>query len=92
VISCCRWRCALRAPTAFSARIKGIRPENAVLIKTKNGFGVLFEIVDCTRMAFHPGAIGDPRGRDAVRAIPCANGWINTAGALARCARQPRFD
>jgi hypothetical protein len=44
------WRCALRAPTEFSARIKSIRAENTVLINSKNGYGVLYEIADCARM------------------------------------------
>jgi len=47
-----QWSCALRAPTAFSARIKDIRAENAVLINNKNGSGVLYKITDCVRMAF----------------------------------------
>jgi hypothetical protein len=50
----------------------------------KDGSGVLFKIADCVRMAFDPCAIGDPRGRDAVRAISGAYGEINAAGALAR--------
>ena len=32
--------CALRAPTAISARIKGIRPEIAVLVNGENVLGV----------------------------------------------------
>jgi len=60
----------------FSARIKGIRTENTVWDNGKDGFGVLSEIVDCVRMAFHPRAIDDPRGREAVRATSqlCSDG------------------
>jgi len=39
VVACRKWTCALRAPTASSARIKGIRTENAVLINSENGVG-----------------------------------------------------
>ena len=38
------------------------------MINDKIGSGVLYEITDCVRMAFHPYAIGDPRGRPFVRA------------------------
>jgi hypothetical protein len=40
-VACRKWNCALRAPTAFSARIKDIRTENAVTIDNKNGAGFL---------------------------------------------------
>ena len=60
--------CALRAPTVSSARIKTIRAENTVMDKNKDRAGVLYKIVDCTRMAIHPCAIDDPRGRLLVRA------------------------
>jgi hypothetical protein len=37
--------------------------------KSKGGLGrTVYETVDCVRTAFRPRAIGDPRGRDAVRA------------------------
>jgi len=36
--------------------------------KNKDSAGVLFEIVDCARCAFHPCASDDPRGRFFVRA------------------------
>jgi len=45
--------------------------------KNKNGLGLfLFKIVDCARMAIHPCAIDDPRGRFFVRAKSqlCNNG------------------
>src|SRR3972149_2399416 len=86
-------RALLRAARAnrVSARIEDIRTENAVLINTNDGSAVLYKIGDCARMAFHPGAIGDPRGRVFVRAILYGCGAINAACALARCARQPRF-
>jgi len=38
------------------------------MVKNKGGVGFLYEIVDCARMAFHPCAIDDPRGRFLVRA------------------------
>jgi len=44
--------CALRAPTAFSGRIKTIRPENAVMVNPKQGLRVLYKIADCVRMCF----------------------------------------
>ena len=53
---CSRRSCALRAPTALSARIKGIRAETAVMINNKRGFG------------FHTRSPIAP-GRHAVRAI-----------------------
>jgi hypothetical protein len=34
-----QWSCALRAPTAFSARINGIRAVNTVLVNSKDGIG-----------------------------------------------------
>jgi len=52
VVACREQTCALRAPTVFSARIKGIRAENTVLINNKNDSGVLYKIADCARMAF----------------------------------------
>jgi len=42
----------LRAPTIFLARIKDIRPKNTVLVKGKDGIGVLYEIADCARMVY----------------------------------------
>ena len=53
----------------FCADEKRIRTENTVTDKSNNDLGwVLFEIADCAWMAFHPCAIGDPRGRLLVRA------------------------
>jgi hypothetical protein len=49
----------------------------------KNNIGlrlVLHKIADCVRMSFHPHAIGDPRGRVAVRA---------SSSAAAQCVRRP---
>jgi len=60
--------CALRAPTAFSARTNDIRAENAVSVDGKSGSWSLFKIVDCAGMAFNPCVIDDPRGRFLVRA------------------------
>ena len=60
-------------------------PLPAALGKTARAIlASLLEIADCARMAFHPGAIGDLRGRDAVRAIPRVHGWSYSTGALAR--------
>jgi len=62
----------LRAPRAnrdFCADEKRIRTEITVMDKSKGGSGwSLYKIVDCARMAFHPRAIDDPRGRLLVRA------------------------
>jgi len=44
--------CALRAPTVFSARIKGIRAENAVSVNNKESVGFLCKIADSARMVF----------------------------------------
>src|ERR1039457_852673 len=57
-----------RAPTPFSARIKAIRAQNAVMDKNKDRWRVSSKITDCVRTASRPYAIGDPRGRVAVRA------------------------
>jgi hypothetical protein len=80
IATCLGRTCALRAPTAFSARIKGIRAEKAVTLNPKRTAGVLSKIADCARMAFHPRAIGDPRGRFAVRATAqlCSNAKRNS--------------
>ena len=59
--------CALRAPTMFLVRIKNIRTKNTVMDKSNSGLG-LSKNVDRVRMAFHPRAIDDPRGRFFVRA------------------------
>jgi hypothetical protein len=40
-VACREWNCALRAPTARSARIRDIRTENAVTVNNKGGAGVL---------------------------------------------------
>jgi hypothetical protein len=61
-----------RAPTVFSARIKTIRAENTVMDKIKDSARVLSKIADCVRTASRPCAIGDPRGRGAVRASSSA--------------------
>jgi hypothetical protein len=37
--------CALRAPTAFSVRIKTIRTENAVMDKNRNGLALILFII-----------------------------------------------
>jgi hypothetical protein len=77
--ACDERTCTLRAPTAFSVRIKSIRTENAVLVKSKDGYGLLLsKVADCARMNFHPCAIGDPRERFFVRATSqrCNNGWV----------------
>ena len=61
--------CALCAPTAFSVRIKGASVQKTRLLKkawTRPGFNTRSPIA--RGCAFHPCAIGDPRGRDAVRA------------------------
>jgi hypothetical protein len=62
--------CALaRANRVFRADEKRIRTKNMVMDKSNHGLGLLLsKIADCARTAFRPCAIGDPRGRDAVRA------------------------
>jgi len=67
----CRER-PLRAPRAnrvFSTDEKRIRGENTVIDKSNNGLDCFYPRSPIVRgCAFHPRAIGDPRGRDAVRA------------------------
>ena len=64
---------AARANRVFRADEKRIRTENTVMVKSNNDL-VLFlsKITDCVRTDFRPRAIGDPRGRDAVRASSSA--------------------
>jgi hypothetical protein len=78
-VACDEQTYALRAPTVFSVRIKSIRTENTVLVRSKDGLGLLLsKIADCARMDFHPCAIDDPRGRFFVRATSqrCNNGSV----------------
>jgi len=60
---------APRANRAFFTDEKRIREENTVIDKSNNGLGCLYprSPIACG-CAFHPRAIGDPRGRGAVRA------------------------
>jgi hypothetical protein len=44
--------CALRAPTAFLARIKDIRARNAVSVNNRESMGFVFKIADPARMVF----------------------------------------
>jgi len=60
--------CARRAPTAFSARINGIRAENAVLVNSRNLVGFYPRSSISHGWLFHPCEIDDPRGRLLVRA------------------------
>jgi len=64
--------CALRAPTVFGTNKKRIRTENTVLDKNKDSSGVYTRSPIAGGCAFHPPAIGDPRGRAAVRASSSA--------------------
>jgi hypothetical protein len=68
---CVRKR-ALRAPRAnhaFGTDVKRVRTKNTVIDKSRGGLDLfLSKIADCVRTAFRPCAIGDPRGRAAVRA------------------------
>jgi hypothetical protein len=69
--------CALRAPTLFCVRIKTIRTQNKVMVKSDKGLELFFyQTADCVRTRFRPCAIGDPRGRIFVRATsqPYNNG------------------
>jgi hypothetical protein len=59
---------ALRANPVFGTDEKRIRTENTVIDKSEDSAGVLSKIADCAWTAFRPCAIGDPRGRAAVRA------------------------
>jgi hypothetical protein len=60
--------CALRAPTAVSVRIKTIRTETAVTVKTKDGVGFHTRSSIACGWVHHPRAIDDPRGQVLVRA------------------------
>jgi hypothetical protein len=71
---------AARANRVFCTDKKRIRTENPVMLKSKDGSGLsLYKIADCLRMAFHPCAIDDPRGRLLVRAT---SQLCNNAGAI----------
>jgi hypothetical protein len=60
---------AARANRVFRADEKRIRTKNTVMDKGSNSSGLLLsKIANCARTAFGPRAIGDPRGRAAVRA------------------------
>jgi hypothetical protein len=60
---------AARANPVFRTDEKRIRTENTVIYKSRNRSGLfLYKIADCVRIAFHPHAIGDPRGQFFVRA------------------------
>jgi hypothetical protein len=63
---------AARANRVFCTDEKRIRAENAVIVNAKQGVEVLYKIADCARTAFRSCAIGDPRGRVAVRASASA--------------------
>jgi len=68
---------AARANRDFLTDEKHIRKEITVMDKSKIGLGLfLSKITDCARTVFRPRAIGDPRGRAAVRA---------SSNAAARC-------
>jgi len=63
---------ALRANRVLVTDEKRIRNKNAVMEKSMHGAGVLLsKIADRVRTASRPYAIGDPRGRAAVRASSC---------------------
>jgi len=64
--------CALaRANPVLGTDEKRIRTQNTVLDRSNSSLGLfLHTIADCARTAFRACAIGDPRGRDAVRASP----------------------
>jgi hypothetical protein len=59
---------AARANRVFCTDKKHIRAKDTVMDNTKQDVDVLHKIVYCVRMAFHPCAIDDPRGRLLVRA------------------------
>jgi len=61
---------------------KNIRPENAVMDKSKDSLALLlYKIADCERMVFYPFTIGDPRGRLFVRAkLQLCNNWRRDLG------------
>jgi len=66
--------CALRAPTLFLVRMKSASvPKTRLWIKTTTAWVCLYPRSSIARgCAFHPCAIEDPRGRDAVRASAAA--------------------
>jgi hypothetical protein len=70
---------AARANRVFWTDEKHIRPENTVLVNTKYGLGFYKRSPIACGCAFHPRAIGDPRGRAAVRAS-----YIATARSILR--------
>ncbi len=67
-VSCHQRTCALRAPTAFSARINGIRAENAVTVNSRDLVGFYPRSSIVHGWLLHPRTIDDPRGRLLVRA------------------------
>jgi hypothetical protein len=74
---------AARANRVFCTDEKRIRTENTVIDKSDKRLGLsLYKIADCVRMAFHPCAIGDPRGRAAVRARAVAGVRTTRIGRL----------
>jgi len=76
-----RLLCALaRANRDFGTDEKRIRTKITVMDKNKSGLRLLLsKIADCARTAFRPRAIGDPRGRVAVRASLVAIDRCNRA-------------
>jgi hypothetical protein len=68
-VACDERTCALRAPTVFSARMKSVSARKSrLLIKTRTVQGFYTRSPIACGCAFHPHAIGDPRGRFFVRA------------------------
>jgi hypothetical protein len=64
-----RDHCALRAPTMFSIRMKSASVWKTRLWLTPNrALGFYPRSPIARGYVFHPRTIGDPRGRDAVRA------------------------
>src|SRR4030067_664077 len=66
--ACDERTCALRAPTAFSVRIRSIRTETADIVTSKDSGGFHKRSPIAYGWVHHPCAIGDPRGRVFVRA------------------------
>jgi hypothetical protein len=67
-VACDERSCALRAPTLFSVRIKTIRTENKVMVKSKDNTGFYTRSSIVRGWLYHPRTIDDPRGRFFVRA------------------------
>ena len=85
-VACQRRTCALRAPTVVSVRISSASvPKPRFSIKTRTGRRFCSRSSIACGCAFHPRAVGDPRGRAAVR----ASSGVAARGILSRPPASP---